>query len=888
MIKNDEKIKYKINFNPSSEWKEELKEKITAQIENSACNIIINNENKGVGFLCNISHEPKLVMLIIFISNALKEWINQNNDSNQNNNLSIYYCNKVIEIKNINIRKQFEIGKLKFIEIRPNYDRIRPKNIVELDAYNKDINNANQYMINISIENESKFGSESELINFNISNRGSENENIINNNHSSSIIFSSENFKVIGVKDSDILKLNKEIIDDYISNRINNKSTPNYMTLKYKIDKNKKGIRLFGTTFVNKNKNNCKLIINGKDFEFCYYLTDAQINGLTSIRAGILEIKLEETKRNSVTDFSNMFYKCLSLNEIDTEWETSHVMDMNHMFYGCESLTFISGISKFNTENVKYMNKMFCHCKNLEYLPDLSNWDIKNVKNISKIFCGCKLLRKLPDISNWKTKNVVTDWFCGCEKLDFLNGISKMDISRITNTNMMFFQCNALKRLPDISESKISKVINDPNINSMTLIYKIKANKGVRLFGTNFIKKNKNNCNIFINGEEIRFCNYLTDAQLNKLTTIKNEILEIKLEEKEKNSITDFSYMFCWCFKLYKVDIKWKTSHVTDMNHMFCGCESLTEISGISQINTKNIKNMNEMFYNCKYLQNLPDLSKWNINNVKNMSRMFCGCKSLKVLPDISNWKTRNVNDISGMFCECGKLAYLPDISKWDISSATKTNMIFMECKSLKELPDISKWNTSNVTNMSQMFSLCLSLETSPELSNWNVGKVMFLNDIFYGCENLQIFSWDILKWNTSNVINLSGMFNGCKSLQIWPNLPGFWWNTQNVTDISYMFCQCNNLRLLPDIYLWDTSKVTNMSYMFYECRELEVLPDISLWNTRKVIDMSCMFSGCIVLIQLPNISNWDLSSHPKKNKIFYEIPFRAISHINQEKFLDI
>jgi surface protein len=391
-------------------------------------------------------------------------------------------------------------------------------------------------MINTSIENGNK------LINFNISNRKSVNE--INNNHSSSIIFSSDNFKVIGIKDSTNIKLNKEIIDDYISNKINNKQTPNYMILKYKIDKNKKGTLLFEANFVKKNKSNCKLKINGNDFEFCHYLTDAQIIRLMPIKSEILEIKLEETKENSVTDFSNMFYKCLSLKEVDTEWETSHITDMNHMFYGCESLTSISGISKFNTENVKYMNKMFCHCKNLEYLPYLSNWDIKNVKNISKIFCGCKLLRKLPDISNWKTKNVVTDWFCGCEKLDFLNGISKMDISRITNTNMMFFQCNALKRLPDISESKISKVINDPNINSMTLIYKIKANKGVRLFGTNFIKKNKNNCNIFINGEEIRFCNYLTDAQLNKLTTIKNEILEIKLEEKEKNSITDFSYMF--------------------------------------------------------------------------------------------------------------------------------------------------------------------------------------------------------------------------------------------------------------------------------------------------------------------------------------------------------
>ena len=643
MIKEDEIYEYKTNFDSSFSGE---KEPIDKQIQNSACNIIINNENKGVGLLCNIPYESKLIpMLIIFISNVKNELINKNNNSNQNepnNDLFIYYCNEVIEIKNIKIRKQFEIGKLKFIEIRPNYDRIKTRNILEIDAYNKDINNENQYMINTSIESENK------LINFNISNNEDKNEII--NALSSSIIFSSHNFKVIGVKDSTILRFNKETIDDYISNRINDKRTANHMTLKYIVDKTKKGIRLFGTNFAKKNKKNCKLIINGKEIEFCNYLT--------------------------------------------------------------------------------------------------------------------------------------------------------------------------FDRLYDFNQSE-------------------------------------------------------------------QKLLEIKLEEKKKNSITDFSCMFCWCLQLYEVDTEWETSHITDMNHMFCGCESLIKISGISKFNTKNVIYMNEMFYNCKKLDRLPDISIWEIKNVKNMSRMFCGCNQLNKLTDISNWKTSNVTDMSGMFCECGKLDHLPDISKWDISSVTNTSMMFMECKSIKELPNISKWNTSKVTNMSQMFSLCSSLEYSPEISMWNVGKVMFLNDIFYGCEDLQMISWDIIKWNTTNAINLSGMFNGCKSLPLWPNLPGFWWNTQNVTDISYMFCQCNSLRELPDISLWDTSKVTDMSYMFYECRELETLPNISIWKTKNVIDMSCMFFGCILLTLLPNISNWDFSSKPKKNKIFYEVPFSSISDFNQEKFLD-
>jgi len=635
MIKDNENYEYKFNFDASFIGK---KEQIEKQIKNNACNLIINMETKGVGFLCNIPYESKLIPMFIFtISDEINGWINQNN------NLSIYYYDEVIEIKNVKIRRQFEIEKLKFIEIKPNHDKIKTRNILELDDDNKDTDNKNEYMINTSIENENK------LINFNISNNEFKNE--INKVHSSSIIFSSDNFKVIGVKDSTIIKFNKELIDDYISNKINIASTPNYMTLKYRIDKTKKGIRLFGTNFVKKNKNNIKLIINGKEIEFCNYLT----------------------------------------------------------------------------------------------------------------------------------------------------------IDRVSE----------------------------------------------------FIEK-------------------------------EQKLLEIKLEEKKENSITDFSCMFCWCLQLYEIDIEWKTSHIKDMNHMFCGCESLTYINGISQFNTKNTKYMNEMFYNCKYLEYLPDLSNWDIKNVINMSRMFCGCKSLKLLPDISNWKTSNITNMSSMFCGCEKLSYLPDISRWDISNVTNTNMMFFECKSLKKLPDISNWNTSKVTNMSQMFSFCLSLEYLPDISKWNVENVMFLNDIFKGCENLMMISRDISKWNTSNVINLSGIFSGCKSLQIWPNLQDSWWNTKNVTDISYMFYQCNLLKELPDISKWDISKVTNMSYMFYECRELETLPDIPKWITKNVIDMSYMFFGCIVLAHVPDISNWDLSSKPKKTKIFYEIPLSSISHINQEKFLDI
>ena len=55
---------------------------------------------------------------------------------------------------------------------------------------------------------------------------------------------------------------NKDILN-HIENK-NNSNILNEMIIKYKINDNGK-VKLFGDDFVNNNKDNCKLIINGKE-----------------------------------------------------------------------------------------------------------------------------------------------------------------------------------------------------------------------------------------------------------------------------------------------------------------------------------------------------------------------------------------------------------------------------------------------------------------------------------------------------------------------------------------------------------------------------------------------------------------------------------------------
>ena len=197
----------------------------------------------------------------------------------------------------------------------------------------------------------------------------------------------------------------------------------------------------------------------------------------------------------------------------------------------------------------------------------------------------------------------------------------------------------------------------------ITINYNIKENDiKVRIFGENFVKNNKNICQIIYEDECCELTQFLNIKNLEN-----NKILEIKLIGI--NNFVDASYMFYDCESLKSLpDIpNWNTKNVTDMSHMFWGCKSLISLPDISNWNTKNVTNMSRMFFGCLSLISLPDISKWNTNNVTNMSFMFACCKSLISLPDISKWNTIDtmyMNDMNMFFlCQSLKMVGNKNIS---------------------------------------------------------------------------------------------------------------------------------------------------------------------------------------------------------------------------------
>ena len=230
----------------------------------------------------------------------------------------------------------------------------------------------------------------------------------------------------------------------------------NFISIKYKLNQKNDLFFVFGYAFVEKNKNNCKILYDEEIIDL-----SEKIN-IKENEENFLELKLIGI--NNITDASFMFAQCCNLIELPdiTKWDTKNVVNMCNMFQECSSLSSLPDISKWNMSNVKDMKYMFYGCLSLFYLPDISKWDTSNVTNMSYMFDQCESLSVLPDISKWNTSKVtsMSNMFFHCKSLTFIPDISNWDMSSVKDLKYMFFNCLSLSIIPDITKWKIDKTIS--------------------------------------------------------------------------------------------------------------------------------------------------------------------------------------------------------------------------------------------------------------------------------------------------------------------------------------------------------------------------------------------------------------------------------------------
>ena len=185
----------------------------------------------------------------------------------------------------------------------------------------------------------------------------------------------------------------------------------------------------------------------------------------------------------------------------------------------------------------------------------------------------------------------------------------------------------------------------------MVINYKIDKNKEItKIFGSRFVKNNKDKCKIIIDDIKFELTGYLGNFLFKNHNNKNNNMLELKLIGL--NNILDASYMFY-------------------------NCSSLISIKEISKLNINKALNIEYMFYKFSSLKSLHNISNKMISH---MSYLFYGCSSLKSLPDISDVNTKYVTDMSYIFYGCSSLASLLDISKWNTSNVINMSYIFYGC----------------------------------------------------------------------------------------------------------------------------------------------------------------------------------------------------------------
>lgn len=275
---------------------------------------------------------------------------------------------------------------------------------------------------------------------------------------------------------------------------------------------------------------------------------------------------------------------------------------------------------------------------------------------MGSMFFNCESLSSLPDISNWNTSNVndMSYMFANCKSLSVLPDISKWNTINFQDIRYISSNCKSLLYLPDISK-------------------------------WNF------------------------------------------------NNILDMSSIISGCDSLsYFPDIsKWKINDETNLNWMFKNCPSLLLSPDINSmlnpsfIESKNINDMPKSENKNKNVQKYDDnLINFDEFSKKNMIR---GILDIKLGNDKYIFFNPDFANIINVFINNKKIKMIKDECHWTID---------YNFQKIDQHSFILVFN-DKVTNLKGLMEDCVSI-ISLDVSNLDTSNVIDMEDIFKGCNNLK------------------------------------------------------------------------------------------------------------------------------------------------------
>lgn len=185
---------------------------------------------------------------------------------------------------------------------------------------------------------------------------------------------------------------------------------------------------------------------NGADRNILTFNTE----GVTSMSGMFKDCKvkhldLSSLRTHNVTDFSDMFYNCDSLIDLNVDgFDTSNAEDFNGMFHGCNKLTQLN-VKHFNVNSVLHMSYLFSGCRRLKVI-NLEGWDFSQVRDANEMFGYCGKLEKIIANFNFNMIKGMAFMFDCCTKLSEVD-LTHSDLSHVFDFGYMFFNCEGLKKI---------------------------------------------------------------------------------------------------------------------------------------------------------------------------------------------------------------------------------------------------------------------------------------------------------------------------------------------------------------------------------------------------------------------------------------------------------
>ena len=354
----------------------------------------------------------------------------------------------------------------------------------------------------------------------------------------------------------------------------------------------------------------------------------------------------------------------------------------------------------------------FTRCRKLAGVEGLSKLDTSKVTDMSDMFSSCRGLTSL-DVSKFDTGKVTDmSWmFIGCSGLASLD-LSGFDTGKVTNMSMMFDYCSGLEQVT--LRGGWSRPFADC---SLPKTMYVKDGNGSFAEYTGGFPTTKTDTYYTENGIKQAFAVVYDDGNGGRAAKLYNRAkVPAAGDTFEGVAVTEVI-----------TGIENKPGAFEDKD----GGKKLTKVEvvddGIQPLTTK----------------------KW-----------FSGCSKLASVEGLSKLDTSKATDMSGMFSSCGGLTSL-DVSKFDTAKVTNMSFMFQGCWGLTSLV-LSSFDTANATSMADMFQECSGL-TSLDLSSFDTAKVMYMDYMFYECSGLT--SLNLSSFDTAKVVYMGYMFEQCNKL---------------------------------------------------------------------------------------------------------------------------